>query len=69
MISDIILHAKRHINFDGTTLQSAQIDHLVLSPSGIFVVETERWSEDFVASGDYHDPFDQVRRAAYLCYE
>lgn len=69
VISGVVLHAKRHIQFNGSTLQSAQIDHLVLSPSGIFVVETKRWSKDFVATGDYHDPFDQVCRAAYLCYD
>ncbi len=47
----------------------AQIDHIVLIPAGVFVIETMRWSHRFVESGDFHDPFDQVRRANYLCYD
>ena len=50
-------------------LQSAQIDHLVLSPAGVFVIETKRWSRHFVEFGQYHDPFDQIQRSGYLCYD
>jgi hypothetical protein len=69
VFSDIRLSAERYILFNGGSLQSAQIDHLVLTPAGVFVVETKRWSRKFVESGDYHDPFDQIQRAAYLCYD
>ncbi|MBK6879263.1 MAG: NERD domain-containing protein [Elusimicrobia bacterium] len=69
VFNDLRLIANRYIYFDGAALQSAQIDHLVLSPAGVFVIETKRWSKHFVESGDYHDPFDQIRRAAYLCYD
>lgn len=69
VFNDIYLHATRYIRFNGTPLQSAQIDHLVLSPSGIFVIETKRWSRNFVESREYHNPFDQIQRAAYLCYD
>jgi len=68
VFNDVRLRATRYIRFNGVALQSAQIDHLVLSPAGIFVIETKEWSKSFVESGDYHDPFDQVARAAYLCY-
>jgi hypothetical protein len=69
VFSDIRLSAERYIHFNGAPLQSAQIDHLVLTPAGIFVIETKRWSRKFIESGDYHDPFDQTQRAAYLCYD
>lgn len=68
VFSDIRLRAERYIHFNGVALQSAQIDHLVLSPAGVFVIETKRWSQKFVESGRFHDPFDQTQRAAYLCY-
>jgi len=55
--------------FNGTALISAQIDHVVLTPAGVFVIETKRWSQHFVESGDFHNPFDQVSRANYLCYD
>ena len=31
------------------------------------MVETKRWSRQFAESGQYHNPFDQVQRARYLC--
>lgn len=69
VFNDIRLTADRYIHFNGAALQSAQIDHLVLAPAGVFVIETKRWSRHFVESGQYHDPFDQMQRSAYLCYD
>lgn len=68
VFNDVRLRATRFMRFDGVPLQSAQIDHVVLTPGGIFVVETKRWTARFVASGAFHNPFDQVRRANYLCH-
>ena len=67
VMNNLQLHARRFIKFDGVPLQSAQIDHLVLSPAGIFIIETKRWSENFTKYGSYHNPFAQVQRARYLC--
>ncbi|HOW27252.1 MAG TPA: nuclease-related domain-containing protein [Elusimicrobiota bacterium] len=69
VFNNLLLTADRYINFNDVALQSAQIDHLVLSPAGVFVIETKRWSRHFVESGEYHNPFDQIQRAAYLCYD
>jgi hypothetical protein len=69
VFNDLRLIADRYIHFNGAPLQSAQIDHLVLSSAGVFVIETKRWSKRFVESGEYHDPYDQIQRAAYLCYD
>jgi len=69
VFNDVRLQATRYIHFDGTALMSAQIDHVVLTPAGVFVIETKRWSHRFVESGDFYSPFDQVSRASYLCYD
>jgi len=69
VFNDVQLEATRHIHFDGTALMSAQIDHVVLTPAGVFIIETKRWSHRFVQSGDFYDPFAQVSRASYLCYD
>src|SRR5262249_49838295 len=69
VFNDVRLEATRRIRFDGIGLMSAQLDHVVLTPAGVFVIETKRWSNRFVESGDFHDPFDQVSRANYLCYD
>lgn len=69
VLNDVRLRASRFHRYNKVPLQSAQIDHLVISPAGIFVIETKVWSREFVESGSYHDPFDQVGRAGYLCYD
>jgi hypothetical protein len=69
VISDIKLVANKSIHFDGEWLKSAQIDHVVVSPSGIFVIEVKNWSKNFTQDGDYFDPYQQVKRASYLCYK
>lgn len=69
VFNDVRLRANRHIYFDGAALQSAQLDHVVVGPNGVFAIETKHWSRQFADSGDYHDPFDQTRRANYLCYD
>lgn len=69
VFNDVRLKATRYIRFNGIGLISAQVDHVVLTPAGVFVIETKRWSQRFVDSGDFHDPFDQASRANYLCYD
>jgi hypothetical protein len=69
VFNDVRLQATRHIYFDGASLQSAQVDHVVLSPAGVFVIETKHWSRATAASGAHHDPFDQSARAGYVCYD
>jgi ubiquinone biosynthesis protein COQ9 len=69
LISDVKLEANEAIYFDGEWLASAQIDHVVVAPSGIFVIEVKNWSKKFMQDGDYFDPYQQVKRARYLCYK
>ena len=69
VFNNVRLEATRYIRFDGAGLMSAQIDHVVLTPAGVFVIETKRWSRRFVESGDFYNPFEQVSRANYLCYD
>ena len=67
--SDLNLRASRKIRFHGEYLRTAQIDHLVVGPGGIFVLEVKRWSRQFVESRQFFDPYEQVARASYLCYD
>lgn len=69
VISDVKLEADTSIYFDGEWLLSAQVDHIVVSPSGIFVIEVKNWSKKFMQGGNYFDPYQQVKRASYLCYK
>lgn len=66
---DMKLEAHRDIRFAGDYLQSAQIDYFVVGPSGVFILEVKRWSRQFIAQKQYFDPYLQVGRASYLCYD
>lgn len=65
--NDVHLCAGQYMSYNGEALRSAQLDHVVLTPAGVFVVETKHWSRQFVGQGAFHDPFDQISRASHLC--
>lgn len=69
IINDVFIKLIRAIHFDGDWLKSAQIDHIVVTPSGIFVIEVKNWSAKFAQEGDYFSPYQQVKRSSYLCYK
>ena len=69
VFNDVHLRATRTIRYEGAYLQSAQLDHVVLGPTGVFVIETKCWSRATAESDSHHDPFDQSARAGYLCFD
>ncbi len=53
----------------GSRIYSAQIDHLVVGPPGVFVIETKSWSRTFAESRAAFCPHHQVARASLLCWQ
>ncbi len=49
-------------------LGSAQIDFVVVSRNGVFVVEVKNWSDDYVRRGGYFSPHEQAGRAGRLLW-
>lgn len=68
VIHDVRLRSTSPMKFDGKGLFTAQVDHLVVGPTGVFVIEAKCWSTDLASADLPFSPFDQVRRAGYLCY-
>lgn len=66
VINDLNLKAPRFIHNNGKPIQSAQIDTLVITPAGVFIIEVKNWSKSFSESGDGFSPYEQVSRAGYL---
>lgn len=58
-----IYHRKK-----GDYIQSIQIDHLVISPAGIFIIETKNWSKDSINNVSRYSPIDQIIRSGYAIY-
>jgi hypothetical protein len=61
------LHKK---NENGNTdyIKSIQIDHIVIGPSGVFVLETKNWSKESTESPDLFSPIMQLSRSSYALY-
>ena len=50
-------------------IKSVQIDHLLISPSGIFVIETKNWSEDSLNNLSLFSPVQQIKRTSFALYK
>ena len=55
----------RHAN---EYISSVQIDHLLITPAGIFVIETKNWSQQTLESSKHFSPALQVKRAGFALY-
>ncbi len=47
---------------------SVQIDHVVISKAGVFVIETKNWSPSSLQRDDLRSPVEQVRRTGFALY-
>lgn len=50
-------------------IKSIQIDHLLVTPSGIFLIETKNWSEKSLSSLDLRSPVQQVKRTNFALFK
>lgn len=50
-------------------IKSVQIDHILVAPSGIFLIETKNWSEKSLANLSLHSPVQQIRRASFVLFK
>lgn len=66
LINDLHLTCDRDIAFEDGYLKAAQLDHLLIGPTGIYAIETRNWSSTLAADGDESDPILQVARASFL---
>jgi len=67
LINDLHLSYDREIPFEDSYLKTAQLDHLLIGPTGIYAIETRNWSRTLAADSDEADPVLQVTRASFLC--
>lgn len=68
VINDFCMKFTKSIRFNDEWISSVQIDHLVVSPFGIFIIEVKNWSKKFASEGNFHDPYNQVERYNRACY-
>jgi len=57
------------ISYNGKkNLKSAQIDFVVVSKKGVYVIEVKNWSDKFVEQQNYFSPHEQAGRAGRLLW-
>ncbi len=49
-------------------VKSIQIDHLLIAPSGIFIIETKNWSNNSLKNSSLFSPVQQIKRANFAIY-
>ena len=49
-------------------IYSIQIDHLLISKAGIFILETKNWSKKSIMSFNLRSPIEQVKRTSFALF-
>jgi len=49
-------------------IKSIQIDHILLSPAGIFLIETKNWSQHSLSDLSLRSPVQQIKRTNFVLY-
>jgi Nuclease-related domain len=50
-------------------IKSIQIDHLLVAPSGIFLIETKNWSEKSLGNFNLRSPVQQIKRTSFVLFK
>jgi len=54
---------------DQSYIRSVQIDHILISPSGIFLIETKNWSQHSLNNTSLYSPVQQIKRTNFVLYK
>jgi len=49
-------------------IHSIQVDHLLVSNRGVFVIETKNWSKESLTNNSFWSPVEQVQRSGYAVF-
>lgn len=50
-------------------IKSIQIDHLLVAPSGVFLIETKNWSEASLQNLNLRSPVSQIKRTSFALFK
>ena len=50
-------------------IKSIQIDHLLISPAGVFLIETKNWSEQSLNNLNLRSPVEQIKRTNFALFK
>lgn len=53
---------------EGDHIKSIQVDHLLVAPSGVFLIETKNWSQQSLNNLNLHSPVSQLKRSSFALF-
>lgn len=53
---------------EGDVIKSVQIDHVLIGPSGVFLIETKNWSVDSLNNFNLRSPVAQIKRTNFALF-
>ena len=69
ILCDVNIQLKKYVSYNGQwTLRSAQMDFVVVGPTGIYVMEVKNWGSDQVNHHKGLNPHEQVDRAGRVLW-
>ena len=69
LINDFNISFKKAIYYKDEYIKSIQIDHILISPSGIFLIETKNWSRNSLQNQDLRSPIEQIKRSNFILFK
>lgn len=69
LINDFCYSFPTPIKYNNDFIKSIQIDHLLISQAGIFIIETKNWSNNSLNNVDLRSPVQQILRTNYALFK
>jgi hypothetical protein len=71
LINDFAVSFSRAIynRVENDYIKSIQADHILVGPSGVFLIETKNWSEKSLESLRLRSPVQQIRRTSFVLFK
>lgn len=69
LINDFYCSFNPPVKHNNDYIKSIQIDHLLISPSGIFLIETKNWSERSIDNPNLRSPVQQILRTNFALFK
>lgn len=57
-----------HNRKENDYIKSVQIDHILVGPAGIFLIETKNWSEKSLENLSLRSPVEQIKRTSFALF-
>lgn len=64
-----VFHPPLYYNQQEQYIKSIQIDHLLISPAGVFLIETKNWSEHSLNNLNLRSPVEQIKRTNFALFK